>query len=262
DSRRPAIPRAIRVSPGARSLARATRAAPCGAPSGPPARVRVALVRGRAGARLAAPGRTVAIRPARQLPQRRPASLAGAQGDAPARAGPARQGPARRGALLRRPDGRRAAHARDDARRGARGRPRGESSERHRIAQAGRTDTRRRGARRADRPRVRRPRTRRGERHGALGGRAAGLEAPDAEPLLRLTRGAHVAVPRQRLGHVRAMTLTSPLDGRVMFVLPWGDLSYIGTTDTDDDTSPDDVRATGEDVVYLLRSANWFFPTA
>ena len=88
------------------------------------------------------------------------------------------------------------------------------------------------------------------------------LEAPDAAPLLRLTRGAHVAVPRRRLGHVRAMTLTSPLDGRVMFVLPWGDLSYIGTTDTDDDTSPDDVRATGEDVVYLLRSANWFFPTA
>jgi len=88
------------------------------------------------------------------------------------------------------------------------------------------------------------------------------LEAPDAEPLLRLTKGAHVAVPRQRVGHVRAMTLTSPLDGRVMFVLPWGDLSYIGTTDTDEDTSPDDVHATGEDVIYLLRSANWFFPTA
>jgi len=88
------------------------------------------------------------------------------------------------------------------------------------------------------------------------------LEDPEAEPVLRLTKGAHVAVPRQRMGHVRAMTLTSPLDGRVMFVLPWGDLSYIGTTDTDDDTPPEDVRATGEDVIYLLRSANWFFPTA
>jgi len=88
------------------------------------------------------------------------------------------------------------------------------------------------------------------------------LEDPEAEPVLRLTKGAHVAVPRQRMGHLRAMTLTSPLDGRVMFVLPWGDLSYIGTTDTDDETPPDDVRATGEDVIYLLRSANWFFPTA
>src|SRR5256886_9224099 len=47
-----------------------------------------------------------------------------------------------------------------------------------------------------------------------------------------------------------------------MFVLPWGDLSYIGTTDTDEDASPDDVRATADDVVYLLRSANAFFPHA
>src|SRR5256885_4464743 len=54
--------------------------------------------------------------------------------------------------------------------------------------------------------------------------------------------------------------------GRVMFVLPWGgadpDLSYIGTTDTDEDASPDDVRATARDVIYLLRSANAFFPQA
>src|SRR2546422_4709107 len=51
-----------------------------------------------------------------------------------------------------------------------------------------------------------------------------------------------------------------------MFVLPWGgadpDLSYIGTTDTDEDASPDDVRATARDVIYLLRSANAFFPQA
>jgi glycerol-3-phosphate dehydrogenase len=69
-------------------------------------------------------------------------------------------------------------------------------------------------------------------------------------------------VPRKRVGHTHAVTLTSPIDGRVMFVLPWGDLSYIGTTDTDDDASPDEVRATADDVVYLLRSANAFFPHA
>src|SRR5438105_4758412 len=88
------------------------------------------------------------------------------------------------------------------------------------------------------------------------------LEDPEAEPMLRLTKGAHVAVPRNRMGHVRAMTLTSPLDGRVMFVLPWGDLSYIGTTDTDEAGPPDDVRATGADAVYLLRSVNALFPDA
>jgi len=88
------------------------------------------------------------------------------------------------------------------------------------------------------------------------------LDDPRAEPLLRLTKGAHVVVPRQRLGHAHAVTLTSAVDGRVMFVLPWEDLSYIGTTDTDEDVSPDDVYATAADVTYLLRSANALFPQA
>jgi glycerol-3-phosphate dehydrogenase len=88
------------------------------------------------------------------------------------------------------------------------------------------------------------------------------LDEPRAEPLLRLTKGAHIVVPRHRIGHTHAVTLMSPIDGRVMFVVPWGDLSYVGTTDTDEDASPDEVRATAADVVYLLRSANAFFPQA
>ena len=83
-----------------------------------------------------------------------------------------------------------------------------------------------------------------------------------APPLLRPTKGAHVAVPRRRIGNERAITLFSPIDGRVMFVLPWGELSYIGTTDTDADASPDAVRVTAADVTYLLRSANAAFPEA
>jgi glycerol-3-phosphate dehydrogenase len=88
------------------------------------------------------------------------------------------------------------------------------------------------------------------------------LADPTALPLLRLTKGAHVAVPRRRIGHEHAVTLFSPIDGRVMFVLPWGDLSYVGTTDTDADTGPDAVRVTADDVTYLLRSANAAFPEA
>ena len=88
------------------------------------------------------------------------------------------------------------------------------------------------------------------------------LEDPAAAPILRLTRGAHVLVSRARLGHTDAVTLTSAVDGRVMFVLPWGAWSYVGTTDTDHDGTPDDVHATAEDVTYLLRSANAAFPNA
>ncbi|HSB55456.1 MAG TPA: glycerol-3-phosphate dehydrogenase/oxidase, partial [Gemmatimonadales bacterium] len=88
------------------------------------------------------------------------------------------------------------------------------------------------------------------------------LEDPAATPLLRPTKGAHVMVRRERLGNASAITLTSPIDGRVMFVLPWGDFSYIGTTDTDTTESPDEVRASPADVIYLLRSANAAFPNA
>jgi glycerol-3-phosphate dehydrogenase len=88
------------------------------------------------------------------------------------------------------------------------------------------------------------------------------MEDPGITPILRLTRGSHVLVPRARLGHTEAITLTSAVDGRVMFVLPWGAWSYIGTTDTDFDGGADDVRATADDVTYLLRSANAAFPHA
>ena len=88
------------------------------------------------------------------------------------------------------------------------------------------------------------------------------LDDPQAAPILRLTKGAHVTVPRRRVGNEHAVTLVSQLDGRVMFVLPWGDLAYIGTTDTDADSSPDALRITAADVTYLLRSANAAFPDA
>jgi glycerol-3-phosphate dehydrogenase len=88
------------------------------------------------------------------------------------------------------------------------------------------------------------------------------MEDPGALPLLRPTKGAHVIVRRERVGNEAAITLTSPIDGRVMFVLPWGEFSYIGTTDTDTAERPEDVRTTPEDVLYLLRSANAAFPNA
>jgi glycerol-3-phosphate dehydrogenase len=88
------------------------------------------------------------------------------------------------------------------------------------------------------------------------------LEDPNVKPLLGVTRGSHVMVARSRIGHHHAITFLSPIDGRVMFVLPWGDRSYIGTTDTDTTDSPDRVVATTEDMLYLLRSTNAIFPSA
>ncbi|HET8648726.1 MAG TPA: FAD-dependent oxidoreductase, partial [Gemmatimonadales bacterium] len=92
--------------------------------------------------------------------------------------------------------------------------------------------------------------------------RLRALEHPGTPPLLRVTKGVHLVVPRTRLGLHSAVTFASRVDGRVMFALPWGAHAYIGTTDTDSAESPDDVSASGDDLVYLLRSANAQFPGA
>jgi glycerol-3-phosphate dehydrogenase len=79
---------------------------------------------------------------------------------------------------------------------------------------------------------------------------------------VRGSKGAHIAVPRARVGNRQALTLLSPADGRVLFTLPAGPHAIIGTTDTFTEASPDEVRATNDDVRYLLDAANNFFPAA
>ncbi|MDF1503941.1 glycerol-3-phosphate dehydrogenase/oxidase, partial [Roseisolibacter sp. H3M3-2] len=75
-------------------------------------------------------------------------------------------------------------------------------------------------------------------------------------------KGVHLAVPAHRVGNRGAVTLLSQVDGRVMFVLPAGAFTIIGTTETPAERGPDEVRATEADVEYLLRSADAFFPGA
>ena len=83
-----------------------------------------------------------------------------------------------------------------------------------------------------------------------------------AGPAVRGSKGVHLEVPRERLGNREALTVLSPLDGRVMFILPAGSHAIIGTTETATRAHPAQVRASESDVAYLLASANAFFPAA
>ena len=78
----------------------------------------------------------------------------------------------------------------------------------------------------------------------------------------RGSKGVHIAVPRERVGNRDAITMISVVDGRVMFCLPAGPQTIIGTTDTWTDEPPENVHAAVSDVDYLLRSANAYFPRA
>ncbi len=76
------------------------------------------------------------------------------------------------------------------------------------------------------------------------------------------TKGSHIILPRSRIGNHSAITMTSPDDGRVMFVLPSGDRTVVGTTDIYTVETPDDVKASDAEITYLLRAANAYFPSA
>jgi glycerol-3-phosphate dehydrogenase len=78
----------------------------------------------------------------------------------------------------------------------------------------------------------------------------------------RGSKGVHIALPKDRVGNRGAVTITSPDDGRVMFVLPSGPLTIVGTTDTWTSEPPDEVRASAADTEYLLNAAAAYFPEA
>jgi len=82
------------------------------------------------------------------------------------------------------------------------------------------------------------------------------------KPRLRPTKGVHIVVDAERLQVENAVVCFHPKDGRVLFAIPWGPQTYIGTTDTDYTADPAEVSATHDDVVYLLAASNHYFPEA
>lgn len=74
---------------------------------------------------------------------------------------------------------------------------------------------------------------------------------------LRTTKGIHLTcAPMVK----KANVLFSPVDGRLFFVIPLLGNTWIGTTDTDYSGDPGDACAEAEDIEYLLRSVEPFFP--
>ena len=78
-----------------------------------------------------------------------------------------------------------------------------------------------------------------------------------ADPVsIRPAKGVHVTVPWSRVRNDIAAIIPVPGDKRSVFVIPWGDATYVGTTDTDYTGSVEDPDCTGEDVDYLLGALN------
>lgn len=93
---------------------------------------------------------------------------------------------------------------------------------------------------------------------------AAGVWADEVRALdegshprsIRPAKGVHITVPRSQLPVDVAAILPVPNDRRSVFVIPWEDRVYVGTTDTDYDGSLEDPVCTAEEADYLLATVN------
>ena len=78
---------------------------------------------------------------------------------------------------------------------------------------------------------------------------------------LRLTKGVHIVVPKEKL-NIHSAVYFDAFDGRMLFAVPRGNVTYIGTSDTNYDKDLDRVLCTEEDVEYLLEKTNHMFEVA
>lgn len=84
---------------------------------------------------------------------------------------------------------------------------------------------------------------------------AAGVAHPGAG--VRLVKGSHIAVPRLYAGDHAYLLQTA--DRRVVFVLPYGDLNLIGTTDVPFAGDPAAVAIEPAEAGYLCDTVNGYF---
>jgi glycerol-3-phosphate dehydrogenase len=63
-------------------------------------------------------------------------------------------------------------------------------------------------------------------------------------------------VPWAKVRNDIAAVIPVPKDRRSVFVVPWGDFTYIGTTDTDYEGPLENPQCTPDDIAYLLRAIN------
>ena len=76
---------------------------------------------------------------------------------------------------------------------------------------------------------------------------------------LHLTKGVHLVFPFEKLPVKQSVYFDIP-DGRMMFAIPRGKITYVGTTDTNFNLDKDNVKTDIADAIYLISAVNNMFP--
>ncbi|MFP5518284.1 MAG: glycerol-3-phosphate dehydrogenase/oxidase [Bdellovibrionia bacterium] len=84
----------------------------------------------------------------------------------------------------------------------------------------------------------------------------------DWKRTLRPTKGIHLTFKKERIELPCAVVMAAEKSSRIVFAIPRHEMVIVGTTDTDFKGDPSQVAATKEDVDYLLKITNEYFPGA
>lgn len=82
----------------------------------------------------------------------------------------------------------------------------------------------------------------------------------DWQKIMRPSKGIHLTFSRDRLPLKDAVVMAADQQKRIIFGIPRHEMVIVGTTDTDFKQNPSDVSSTADDVDYLLKIANQYFP--
>ena len=86
--------------------------------------------------------------------------------------------------------------------------------------------------------------------------------ADNAKRLIGGTKGSHIVVSAFNGSPRDAFYVEAAADGRPFFIIPWNDQYLIGTTDIRYDGDLAEIRASREEIDYLLAETNRVFPKA
>ncbi len=90
---------------------------------------------------------------------------------------------------------------------------------------------------------------------GAFVDQVRGFDEPGGAPLVAVSQGVHVVLPKKFLPGTSALMVPKTADGRVLFAIPWHDRVVVGTTDTPGMAASAEPRALPAEVDFIMEHA-------
>ena len=81
------------------------------------------------------------------------------------------------------------------------------------------------------------------------------MDDPDSDPMLAVSQGVHLVLPRRFFPGNASMIVPKTSDGRVIFIIPWHDKVLVGTTDTAIPIATLEPEPHADEIAFLLQTS-------